>query len=439
MSTPLKRRKGAWAALSAAVLCSTLLAFGASAGAATGTTATTNPTSGFVAAKGTELVVKGQPWKFAGYNIPCANPFDLTSSALAYYLNDIQQNSGANVIRVWFFQSQGGPGNWANFDRVIAAVKKRGMRALVTLTNEGSTCDEPDPTTSVKTLAWYQSGYLSPEGGYPLSFHDYAVAVAAYFARNPAVAFWQLVNEAAAPTISSTGTETCDEAPARDALRSFSDNMTHAIHAVDPKHLVDLGTLSTGDCGIGDDADFTYVHAGALDLCEFHDYGDPATAMPAALAGIVTDCHSLNKPVYVGESGIPANVGPDGTPNSTCPPPGTSWPSCSPYPITFQTLDQRATFFQAKIQAANQARVAGYIIWVKSPYYSDTTDGYAISDGDPVEGVLAQALQPYPSSAGPAADLPEAPWTAGLALVALATLGGGAYWLNRRNTSAGRT
>jgi hypothetical protein len=409
------------AVLGAVMLCLTLLASGPPAGAQT-------PTSGLVTANGTQLEVNGQPWKFAGYNIPCANSLDLTLSQFSYYLSDIQQNSGANVVRVWFFQSEGGPGNWASFDSVINALQAQGMRAIVTLTNETSTCDEPSASTFYKTVGWYQTGYLSPEGGYSLSFHDYAVDVAAHYANNPTVAFWQLVNEAQDPSYDSSGNLTCpNETTATDALRTFSDNMTTAIHAVDPHHLVDLGTLTTGDCGIQNDADYTYVHAGDLGLCEYHDYGQPATAMPSALAGIVSDCHSLGKPVFVGESGIPANVGPTGTPNGTC----TPWPSCSPDPITYDTLDQRASFFQAKIQAANNDGVAGYVIWFDSPYYTDTTDGYSISDGDPTMAVLQQALQPYPTGAPTAT--PEAPWTAGLPIIAVAVLGGGYVMLRRRS------
>jgi mannan endo-1,4-beta-mannosidase len=416
--------------LSGLLFCSMLLAFGAPVPSAVAAT------SGFVTAHGTELQVNGQPWKFAGYNLPCANPFALSDGALGVYLNDVQQVSGANAIRVWFFQSQGGPGNWTNFDRVISALKSRGMRAIVTLSNETSTCDEPSATSFYKTLSWYTSGYMSAEGGYDLSFHDYAVAVAAHYANEPTVAFWQLINEAQAPSEVGSGPATCpDDLAARDGLKSFSDSMAQAIHNVDRNHLVDLGTLSTGACGIMNDADYTDVHAGALGLCEYHDYGSPAAAMPAALNGIVNDCRRLGKPVYIGESGIPSNVGPKGMPSSTCNP----WPDCIPQdePITFDTLNQRATFFQAKIQAANQAGIAGYVIWVKSPFYSATTDGYAISDNDPVEGVLSQALQPYPKSPGPPAATPEVPWAPGLVLLALALCGAGIVITQRRRPTPG--
>src|SRR3984957_15924900 len=171
------------------------------------------PTTGFVKRSGTQLTVNGQPWKFAGYNLPCAQPFQLSDSDLNYYLDNIQQNSGANTVRVWFFQSNGGPANWAPFDRVIAALKARGMRAIPTLTNEWDAC-EP---TAQKSLAWYQSGYTQTGDGYPLSYRDFATQVAAHYANEPTVAFWQLVNEAEAPSAQGT----CDETAAATALRTF--------------------------------------------------------------------------------------------------------------------------------------------------------------------------------------------------------------------------
>lgn len=423
----------AWLALGTVTLCLALAAPPPLAGAATGKA---SATSGFVARQGTELTVKGQPWKFAGYNLPCANPFDLSTAQLDLYLNDIQVNSGANVIRVWFFQSDGGPGNWTPFNQVLAALKARGMRAIVTLSNNSSTCDEPDlPADTLKTLSWYQSGYLSPEGGYALSFRNYAVDVAAHFADNPAVAFWQLVNEPQAPTLNSSGQLTCDEAVATRALRTFADHMVTALRAVDKHHLVDLGSEGIGQCGMQDSADYSYVHAGKVDLCEYHDYGFPAEAMPSGMAQAVAACDALGKPLVVGESGIPANVGPDGTPNSACDP----WPSCSPDPITLTTIAQRAAFFQAKIAAADQAGVAGYVIWVKSPFYTDTTDGYAIADGDPTEAVLPEALQPYPPPAtqrtDPPAQAPEFPLAVAPVLLAVAVFAL-AFRVRRRSNPA---
>jgi hypothetical protein len=369
-------------------------------------------TPGFVSRSGDQLMLNGKPWMFAGYNLPCANPFVLSDAALGFYLDNIKLNSGANAIRVWFFQSQGGPGNWTNFNRVLSALDARGMKAVVTLTNETSTCDEPRATTFYKTVPWYQNGYQVPEGGYRQSFQQYAAAVARHFWHDPGVAFWQLVNEAQAPSLLSTGQLTCDETAARDALRAFADNMTSVIRRADPNHLVNLGTQGSGQCGIGG-PDYGYVHAGRVDLCEYHDYGEPGTALPATLVQDIAACQLLGKPLFVGESGIPADIQSDGTPTSTCDP----WPTCAPNPVTPETLEQRATFFAAKLSAARQANVAGYLIWVKSPFYSPDNEGYAVGDGDPTETALIQF-----TAGAPPPMLGESKWAPALAIAAVGTI-----------------
>src|SRR5262249_42842765 len=153
----------------------------------------------FVKRNGSELTLDGQPWRFVGYNLPCANPFVLDDGGLGLYLDTVQQASGANVIRAWFFQKNGGPPDWGPFGRGGAALKARGMRVVATLTNGyNGGCDGGVENTK-KTLDWYQGGYKQPDQGYALSFRDFAVAVATHFASEPTVAMWQLVNEAEAP------------------------------------------------------------------------------------------------------------------------------------------------------------------------------------------------------------------------------------------------
>ena len=367
----MARRTTVVLALTGAMLASVV---GATTGGAT--------TSSFVDRQGTSLIVRGQPWRLAGFNLPCQQPFLLSPGSLGYYLDDIKANAKANVVRMWWFQSDlGGSANpWAPYDQIAAAAAARGMRIIPTLTNEWNTCDEPSPAAAQKTLGWYEAGYRQPEGCYPLSFRAFAVAMARHFANDPTIAFWQLVNEAQAPSIDASGNVTCDNTAAMDALRSFSDDLAGALHHSDPHHLVDLGTQGTGECGTGDSVSYRYVHAGGLDLCEFHDYGDPAVAMsegPNSLAQRIADCHVLGKPIFVGESGIPANVQPDGSSGSA--------------PIDSTSLQQRADFFKAKIDAGRSAGLSGYVIWFKSPFYSPSTATYAIGEGDPTEAVLGDA------------------------------------------------
>jgi len=377
--------------LIAVVACTPRTAHPGTAGADPTTTA---PPLAFVERIGTQLNVDGKPWQFIGYNLPCANPFVMDEAQLGHYLDVIQQDSGANVIRAWMFQTNGGPGNWGPFDRLITALKARGMRVVATLTNEwNGGCDAG--AGPEKTVDWYQAGYRTPDVGHALSYRDYVVEMAKHFANEPTIALWQLVNEAQANTKDPSGQLRCsseDNQAGEQALRAFADDVTGAIKAVDPHHLVNLGTLGGDECGIVGAAAYQYVHDGLLDACEFHDYGHSAIALPGGndlLADRIQQCAKLPhgpKPLFVGESGIQGNVQPDGGPPSCTP-----WPTCSPFELSPDTLTRRASFFAAKIKAAFGAGAVGYILWVKSPFYSPNTDIYSIGDDDPTVSAMKSA------------------------------------------------
>jgi mannan endo-1,4-beta-mannosidase len=377
-----------------------------SAAATSRAVASTPPLTGFVARAGTQLELNGQPWNFAGYNLPCQQPFTMTTAQLEYYFEDLTLNSKANVVRMWWFQSDLGTGvnKWAPFERIVKAANATGVRIVATLTNQWQACDEPTPSTPEKIQSWYQSGYKHPEGGYALSYKQFARQIAAHFANQPTIALWQLVNEAEAPTASG-----CLEHQAATALRGFADDMAATLHQVDPHHLINLGTQGAGECGIAA-GDYGYVHAGNIDVCEVHDYTNPALALPAGSNSLSSDiraCHALDKPIFIGEAGIPANVQPDG--------------SSGPAPVTSTTLTQRAQFFKAKIDAFDGAGGVGYLIWFKSPFYTIAESNLDIPDGDPTESVLVDALAIPPA---PRVTTSELAWPAGVLGVATLTGGG---------------
>jgi len=272
---------------------------------------------------------------------------------------------------------------------------------------DGAGC-EPAPTGRSKTVDWYENGYTRANDGYPLSFRDFAAEVAARYATEPAIAFWQLVNEAAPQTPTPDGGSVCDNARSMRALRSFSDAMVTAIRSAGSDHLVNLGTQGSGQCGTNGSDAYRYVHAGLVDLCEYHDYASANVGLPSLLPDRIGDCQALGKPTFVGESGVVANVQPDGSPPQCDP-----WPSCSPYPVTIQTLSRRASFFQAKINAAFGAGTAGYVVWFKSPFYDPNGEPFAIGTSDPTEPVMAAAMAatgpsvpPDPPTAIPETSLP---------------------------------
>lgn len=345
-------------------------------------------TVGFVEKASRNLTVNGKPWQFTGFNgyvlaqapeeSRCGGP--LSDAELGARLDRIKMASGGNVVRAWFFQSMGGPGRWDGFDRLLSMAKAREMRVIATLGNEWDDC-EPSRPFGRHLLPWYQGGYARPDPGYALSFRDYAVQVAARYATEPAVAFWQLVNEAEAPAAAPKGGVVCDEAAARAALRTFADGMVTALRRVDRNHLVSLGTIGSGQCGAAGSAGYRYVHAGKVDLCEYHDYGSPGSAMPGdqwnGLGTRIADCAVLDKPIFIGEAGLCADA---------------SGP-CPGGPLTPQ---ERAAAFDAKLTAQFRAGVVGYLIW--SAPVGAVGDPFAIAEDDPTEEVLLRhGRRPGPS------------------------------------------
>ncbi len=327
----------------------------------------------------------GQPWRAVGYNqyrltsSPGGHVCDggygaVTDASLTTRLNQMQA-SGATVIRSWFFQSQyqGSVNHWAPFDRVINGAAARGMKVIPVLVNHWADCE---PSPAPKTSSFYESGYKSPNSfGYPMSFKTYATTVVQRYKSNPAVAFWQLVNEAEAPN------NGCNEASAAGVLRRFADDMATAIKAVDPNHLVSLGTIGSGQCGASG-ANYQYVHAGAIDLCDVHDYDQPTVAIPGdqwnGVQVRINQCNALGKPIVTAESGILADVTPSGT---------------SSLSITPTSLQQRAQFFDAKLAAQFAAGMDGYIIWEKiteasASQYNLNSGRFGVGPNDRTEAVL---------------------------------------------------
>ncbi len=316
--------------------------------------------SPFVTASGSNLMVNGSPLRLIGYNwhwmgTGCGAP---TNTEIDTTFSQIKTASHGNVVRTAFYQSGSNNGAYTDFDRYIVYAKKYGLYIVPMLVNQLTNCE---PSTATKTSFWYQSGYKQPDDGYPLSFRDYAIKLARHYANEPAIAFWQLVNEPDADQCGPAGAQ---------ILRSFADDMTIAIKAVDPNHMVDLGVPR--GCAGDNTTDYTTIVSGQVDLCDvWHDYEQEAAALPSQMQQRIGVCRNLNKPSFVGESGICADITPDRACSGT---------------ITIATLQQRATFFDAKLSAGFNAGLAGYIIWNRgSESIQDD-----IGPGDPTESVLAK-------------------------------------------------
>ncbi len=336
--------------------------------------------SGFVTESGTQLYLNGHVWRFTGYDdytLASTSPgFQCggarSDSSVDTEMADMAQTSGSAAVRTWFFQAYGGPNNWSQYDRVLAAAAAHGVKVIATLTNEWLDCENfPASAPHYRNLSWWQSGYKQPDLPGEVSFKSFAVAMAAHYANNPTIAFWQLVNEGEAA--SSRG-GSCDNAAASQAIRGLADDVGNAIKAVDHNHLISLGTMGDGQCGTQGSA-YGYVNGSSgIDLCETHDYTQGAV-MGDQWNGEVPDfnaCNAMHKPLFEGESGIDASVQPD-------------WSTGGP--VTQQTLQTRAGFFQAKMTALFNLGGVGFLIW---SYGLSPSAGWVVGPGDPTQSTMMQ-------------------------------------------------
>jgi hypothetical protein len=347
----------------------------------TSTATPTRESEGFVRRSGTQLRLDGAQFRMIGWNMHlpnCITPSSYrrgthsayTLAELKSQLAEVKANSNATVVRAWLLQEYGGPNNWSGFDNLIAAANANHIKIVAVLGNNWGACEpKVHGTLNEHHLAWYQSGYKMAGDGYPLSFRDYAAAVAAHYANQTAIAEWQIMNEPDARNANGS----CDESSAESALRYFADDMTGVIKAVDPNHLVDLGEIAW--CG-GQGTGRAYVNSGAVDVCDaVHDYSNPSVPMSSTYASYISMCTRLGKPALVGEAGIDGDVGPNGTDTGT---------------VTAATLRQRATFLDARINAYINAGAAGFIYWDKKGNGLPAPGHPQVGSPDPSEAVIAK-------------------------------------------------
>jgi len=317
---------------------------------------------------GSQLLLNGQGFRFDGLNIYDANT---TTSAqncgdagvsLYHTLNYI--GPGQEGFRAWFFQplvTSGGQRNWTAFDHTLAVARAHGTRVVFVLANQWGYCDGG----ITRTLAWYQGGYRTQvDPGSLVSYRQWVAQAVARYAGNPSIAFWQLVNEGEARNPDGS----CSEALATQALRAFADDVGGLIRAADRNHLIGLGTTA-GECG-SNEGDYQTIHASAaIDICDYHDYGQPYAPMPGdpynGLLVSISRCHALAKPIVVGETGI-------------------HYLQISP-----ATLAERAILFQQKVSAQFAAGVAGELLWDWSIYAPSSWD-YELGPADPSLALLAK-------------------------------------------------
>lgn len=279
------------------------------------------------------------------------------------------------VLRGWFFQRftvSNGQRDWSRFDKSLTAIRQAGYRIIATLGNEWgdgevnqATGSGPNwdgsPGSLKRSTSWYQNGYASvPDPGMLVAYKDWVQEIVERYKDNPAIAFWQLMNE---PEASSA----TDGTPGVDLLRNFCDDIGAVVKATDSNHLLSLGSIGTGQTGLANN-DYVTVHASPyINICEVHDYSPNSTTLAGdqwnGLAVRVQQAQTLRKPIFVGEFGNIVGA-------AECP-----------------TYEDRATLFSQKLQTYFTSGFAGALLW----NYTVNPAGlnsYDIGPNDPSLGLL---------------------------------------------------
>lgn len=331
--------------------------------------------SGFVTRTGTQLQLNGAPYRFRGLNIYNANSnnncwYSLSSgSTLLDSLGGI--GTAGTAMRAWFFQYEAttnGTRNWTAFDHTLAAARSAGVKVIPVLVNQWGQCEGwSSYSDGYKSESWYQTGYksLPTSPGMADTYRDWVKEVVNRYKDDPTILAWQMVNEAEDKT--TYGGSCSSTAPA--SLQSFAADIASLIKSIDHNHLVSIGTIGSGQCGSAGSSYKTLYSTAGVDLCEYHDYS--LVAMPGdqwnGLATRISQCASIGKPLFVGESGIKtASVG---------------------------TLVDRATLFAQKLTQQFGAGVVGELLWDwrDAAHGGSSTSGYEIGPADPALTVLAAA------------------------------------------------
>lgn len=304
--------------------------------------------SGFVRQSGTRLTLDGSEYRFVGVNIyglasddeyNCGgNPDD--PEEYVENIFSILEQKRVNAVRFWAFQSFSHD-DFAAIDRVVNAAKRHNIKLIPTLENHWHHCTEGGD----KPSTWYSNP--SASYGYPLSFRQYVERIVTRYRNETTILMWQLMNEA------ESGNAT--------ALFEFTRDISTLIKSIDQNHLVNPGTLGTGQAGTNDQRYIDLHSLASVDIVEAHDYrreGEPLPGYPwdgnideiDTIAADLAVSQQLNKPFFIGEAGI-------------------------------NERSNRVQLFQAKMDAAFNNGTSGYLIW---DFELEECGGYCFYPGDPL-------------------------------------------------------
>lgn len=271
---------------------------------------------------------------------------------------------GVDVVRFWAFQSYaidaGGNRNWAALDRVFAGAEAHGIYLMPVLGNNWTDCDYwpeslwPDGGQRKDLTGWYATGYQGTYDGYLTNYRQWVNDIVSRYARHPALADWELMNE-----------------PQGDnsALTAFFTDAASDVRAADPVTPISLGTIGGGQPGLDGPKYGAMLTIPDVTWATAHDYGyqtDPLPISPSCpydwncIRTDIRDAQALGKPFFVGEAG-----------DSGC------------------DTSAKAANYAAKMRAAFDAGAVGYLLWAYDDNTPPANCGYGFGPNGEVIKIFA--------------------------------------------------
>jgi mannan endo-1,4-beta-mannosidase len=238
---------------------------------------------GFLTRSGKQLLLDGQPYKFVGVNAfgltGCdGSSTDATEAGLDRYFASLRPLS---VTRTWAFE----PWGVDAVDRVVRAAERHNQMVILALADGANYCDDDG-----HDAAFYAGGYRG-------SYLDWVRTVVPRYRDSTAIAAWEIMNE---PKGASSD----------PVMKAFFDETAALIKSLAPNHLVSTGAQAEYVDGT---RDYAYVHSGPnIDLGSLHEYDyhtSNGEIVSNHFAPTIAAMNSINKPMYIGESGVTAADG----------------------------------------------------------------------------------------------------------------------------------
>lgn len=263
--------------------------------------------------------------------------------------NDLLDRAAANgfaVVRTWgfaeadqcgggavYFQCWNGsqpvyntgPTGLQKLDYVVAAARQRGLRLIITLTNNWPDFGGMDAYVRWRGTGVHSTFYSDPiiQSWYKAYVTQLLNRVNIYtntaYKNEPAIMAWELANESRCGPDPRLGPRPgCTAA----TITTWAATMSTHIKQIDPNHLVGVGDEGfyctpgapdwTENCSEGVDT-LALTNLSTIDYMSLHLYPDPWGKTPdwgtSWIIRHIRDGHDLNKPVLLGEFGYQLHGG----------------------------------------------------------------------------------------------------------------------------------